>query len=526
VAAQKLTILQGGRISSETVGSGNAGQIEIRVDGTLNTGGGGRIQSNTQSTGHGGDIKIHSAQVVLASGDVEDFAWILSDSQGSGAAGSVNVQASKSIELAEGGFISSDSYATGHAGTVSVSAPDILIGGNGLRLGAAISSDAYAVGNAGRVEVAAQKLTIEGGSSTFPIGIVSHSLEGSLGNAGRVVANASDLLRVVSGGVITSSTAGAGRGGAVEVVAGTIEVIGAGSQIGAMALGTSGGQSGNVTAQAGVALMLRDGGSLSIENNGNSDQLSTLSTSLLTVQAPNLVLEGGAIKANSTGNVAAGSLQIGFGERLSLQQGSITTSANDGDGGAIHIQGGKLIDMKNSQITTSVLGRSGNGGDIHLDANTLVMNTGFIQANTAASNAAGGTVAIHVQTLLTSGNSLFPGGQTSFAFLSEVFGFNVIQAAAPTGISGTVNITAPVLDISGSLSSLGGRMIDSGNLGRNPCQATEGSSLSLAGRGGIAPSARGWLGTQMAPRMINSSGSGVDVVMGALDATVRTCGKR
>lgn len=526
VAAQQLSVIQGGRVSSETAGSGNAGQIEILVDGKLNISGGGLIRSNTKSSGHGGDINIRSVQVVLASENVEDFAWILSDSQGSGAAGSVNVQASKSIELAEGGFISSDSFDTGHGGTVSVNAPNIMIGGKGLRLGAAISSDAYAAGSAGRVDVAAQKLTIEGGPSTFPTGIVSHSLEGSLGNAGRVVANASDLLRVVNGGVITSSTAGAGRGGEVEVKAGTIEVIGAGSQIGAMALGTSGGQSGDVTVQAGVAMTLRDGGTLSIENNGNSSQLSTLTSSLLTAQASQLVLEGGAIKANSTGNVSAGSLQIGFSERLSLHQGSITTSANDGDGGAIRIQGGKLIDMKNSQITTSVLGRSGNGGDIHLDAKALVMNTGFIQANTAARNAAGGEVAINVQTLLTSSNSLFLGGQTSYDFLSEVFGFNVIQAAAPTGISGTVNITAPVLDISGSLSSLGGKVIDSGNLGRNPCHASDGSSLSFAGRGGVAPSARGWLGTQLAPQATSARRFGLGAGTSDRAAEVPTCSSR
>ena len=140
--------------------SGNAGQIEIKVNGTLNTGGGGRIQSDTQGSGRGGDIDIHSTQVVLSSGAVEDFAWILSDSHGSGAAGSVNVQASKSIELAEGSFISSDSHDIGHAGTVLVSAPDILIGEGGLGFGAAISSDAFAAGNAGRVEVAAQNLII------------------------------------------------------------------------------------------------------------------------------------------------------------------------------------------------------------------------------------------------------------------------------------------------------------------------------------------------------------------------------
>jgi len=221
--------------------------------------------------------------------------------------------------------------------------------------------------------------------------------------------------------------------------------------------------------------------------------------------------------------VAAGTLQINVSDRVSLNNSSITTSANSGNGGPISIQAGHLLDLNRSQITTSVLGQSGNGGDILVGARALVMNTGFIQANTAASNAAGGNVAIDVQTLLTSGNALFLGGQTPYDYLSDIFSFNVIQAAAPTGVSGMVNIAAPVLDISGSLSSLGGTMIDSGGVGRNPCRTTDGSSLSVAGRGGVAPSARGWLGTPLALPNVAPGGAGVKATTGDVVAKGLTC---
>jgi large exoprotein involved in heme utilization and adhesion len=216
------------------------------------------------------------------------------------------------------------------------------------------------------------------------------------------------------------------------------------------------------------------------------------------VQANEIVLDGGAIKANSTGNVAAGKLQIGFRDHLSLDQGSITTSANAGNGGAISIHGGEVISLKNSQITTSVLGLTGNGGDIDISAKALLMNTGFIQANTTARNASGGNVGINVEALLTSGNTLFLGGEIPYTFSPGVFGFNVIQAAAPTGVSGTINVAAPVLDISGILKELGVKLIDTGGLGRNPCQTTGGSSLSQAGRGGLPASARELLGPERA----------------------------
>ncbi|SBT05625.1 exported hypothetical protein [Candidatus Propionivibrio aalborgensis] len=495
-----LRVDQDGRISSAANNSGNAGNVGINVSGNLDVGGGGQIRSNTYGSGNAGQIDISASQVNLARGNIDDWAWIRSDTSGSGAGGSVNVRATKSINLSEGGFISSDSYSTGNSGTVSVSAPSIQIGGGLLLYGAAISSDAYAAGNAGRVEVAAQTLTIEGGDSYFPTGIASRSAYGSSGNAGTADVNASGALNVLSGGVITSSTGGSGRGGEVLLRAGPIAVNGTGSQIGAAASSFSTGQPGSVTVLSDSTIALGAGGALSIENDGNNAQPSTVTPTTLTVQAVNLTMNSGSIKANSTGNVDAGTLQIGFSDQLSLILSSITTSANSGNGGAINIQGGQQIYLQDSQITTSVQGLTGNGGDINLSAKALVMNTGFIQANTTAQNATGGNIAINVQTLLASGNTLFLGGQTPYTFAPGVFGFNVIQAAAPTGISGTVNVTAPVLDISGALTGLTAKVVDSGGLGRNPCQTTVGSSLSQAGRGGFPASSLDLLGPESTPK--------------------------
>jgi hypothetical protein len=210
----------------------------------------------------------------------------------------------------------------------------------------------------------------------------------------------------------------------------------------------------------------------------------------LTASASYLRLRDASIKANASGNVAAGALDISFGDRLSLMRSSITTSANAGDGGPIKISGRQAIDLNNSEITTSVLGVTGNGGNINIKASALSMNSGFIQANTAAPEASGGNVTIDVQVLLSSGNTLFIGGQQPYRFAPDVFGFNVIQAAAPSGLSGTVSITSPSLDISGTLSGFAVKLLDTGGLGRNPCQIGAGNSFVLSGRGGFAPSAR------------------------------------
>ena len=148
-----------------------------------------------------------------------------------------------------------------------------------------------------------------------------------------------------------------------------------------------------------------------------------------------------------------------------------------------------MLILRNGQIATSVAGQQGNGGDITIQAPTLVMQTGFIQANTAAATANGGNVNINVDALVPSGSTLFVGGAAPFTFAPGVFGFNVIQAAAPTGVSGTIQISTPVLDIIGSISALPTEFLDSGGLGRSPCAIVGGSSLSQVGRGGMPPRA-------------------------------------
>jgi large exoprotein involved in heme utilization and adhesion len=505
VVGGDLALGSSGRVSSRAGGSGNAGNINIKTAKSLTVGGGALIQSDTSfnSSGDAGRIDINASQVMLARGDVNDFAWIVSDSLGSGAGGAISVKASKSIELAEGGFITSDAYSTGHAGTVLVSAPTVRIGGPGLRMGAAISSDANIAsngpnnpsGNAGAVTVVTQNLTIEGGDTEFPTGITSRTYNGNSGSAGSIAVFVRDQLQISNDGVITSSTNDSGRGGEVQVKAGTIEINGSGSQIGASASSLSSGRPGNLTVQSDGALMLRNGGRLTIANGGNNAQPSTVAASALTVQAAALSLDGGAIKANSTGNVAAGTIQINASERITLnQEGSITTSANSGNGGTINVSGGKLVALNNSQITTSVLGTSGNGGDIQIGADSLVLNSGFIQANTAASNASGGLVNIGTKTLLASGSTLFVGGPSVYKFTPGVFGFNVIQAAAPSGVNGAIQITSPKLDLSGSLVGLSTEELDLGGLGRNPCDVSGGSSLVQLGYGGMPISYRGLLG--------------------------------
>jgi hypothetical protein len=96
-----------------------------------------------------------------------------------------------------------------------------------------------------------------------------------------------------------------------------------------------------------------------------------------------------------------------------------------------------------------------------------------------------------VRALLASGGSLSVADPAPAVFQPDAFGFNVIQAAAPSGVSGTIGISAPVVDIAGELSGLEAELIQTSPLGRDLCRVGAGSSLTPVGRGGLRPSAAG-----------------------------------
>ena len=510
-------------------GSGNAGSVDVTASGTLTIVNGGIISSSTLASGQGGKVKVTARDLIIdgqgstKGTGISSVATSLTDGRaGTGNAGTVEVAVARDLTLLRGGQIVSDTLdrSAGDAGGVKVSAGTLTIDGNGSAFptgifsgadetssgnaggiavttagalsivnGGRIDTSTASAGRAGTIKVTAGDLSIDRRDSTFSTGITSQAASGSRGDAGGIDVTAEGGLSILNGGSISSSTFASGRAGSVRVNAGGIAADSNGF-IGAAAAAGSSGQTGTVTIEARTEIALSNGATFSIQNNATAANPGNLSPTLLTVTAPNITLASdGQITAASSGNVPASGIHVNFGPQLTVSNARISTSANDGNGGSIAVTGTGVLVLQNGQITTSVAGTQGNGGDISVEAPILVMQTGFIQANTAAANASGGNVNIEVGTLLPSGGTLFVGGSTPYAFAPGVFGFNVIQAAAPTGVSGTIRIATPVLDITGSLSALPSGYLDTGGLGRSPCAIVGGSSLSQAGRGGLPPAA-------------------------------------
>jgi hypothetical protein len=93
---------------------------------------------------------------------------------------------------------------------------------------------------------------------------------------------------------------------------------------------------------------------------------------------------------------------------------------------------------------------------------------------------------LNLQALIPSQNQLIKGG-SPVVWQPFQQGLNVIQAASETGVNGTVNVSSPQFNISGSMSGLDTNNLELPVLSPNPCQDSVdfASSLVRGGKGGI-----------------------------------------
>ena len=128
-----------------------------------------------------------------------------------------------------------------------------------------------------------------------------------------------------------------------------------------------------------------------------------------------------------------------------------------------------MVHLKDSEITASVGGgASTSGGNISIDPQFVVLDHSKIIAN--AHEGQGGNIQI-----------------VSNVFLADPF--SVVDASSALGIDGTVDIRAPITEISGTLVPLAEDFVSAFELLREPCIARirggKYSSFIVSGRDGL-----------------------------------------
>jgi filamentous hemagglutinin family protein len=522
--------MAGGYVTTNTsLFFGSAGEIDINVPGAVSLSDlSAIVDAGTQSLGislHAGSLSMTGFSTI----DVSDVAFTT--------APPIVVDVVGSASIADGSELFSFNF-PGNAGSISFTANNLTINGKGAPFMTGISNSTYGAGNGGNTYVHVGTLTIDGGNNPYETGISSGASVDpyttlntvDTGSGGNIVVEVTGAAQILNGGSISSatqtygnagsvkfsaaslsitgssgsvndtvissdSTSGStGNAGNVDVTVGSLRIDGGGSPnfvgIVSRSLPNSQGSAGNVTVDVSGDAILQDGGRISTTSAATVSDPGSIAAGKIAVVAQQLELNDGQITAASTGNVAAGSIDISFTSALRMDDGTIATSSTQGNGGPIQITGLGIVWLDQSGVTTSVLGKTnGNGGDIRITVPYIVLESGVIQANTTAPKAAGGDVVISAQALIPSFDSYTLGGRL-VSVNSATLGQNVVQAAAPDGVSGTLDVTVPSLDLGSALLGLTGTPSTPIALSRSLCTYRQGSSLSTAGRGGLPVSYR------------------------------------
>ena len=494
ITSDNVRIANGGTINSATFSTGDAGSVQldaktISIDGQNNqtkiTG----ISSDTNgSTGNAGQVTLNAKQLTI-----NNTGTISSSTMGSGQGGTVHVK-SDNVDINGKGSadnlftgVLSNAVGTGKAGNVSVNANTLTLTEKGR-----IASNTYGTGKGGDVNVQAKKVSIDGNNSSVYTGIASNTYGN--GDAGTVTLNTADI-NIENAGRVTTNTRGQGKAGSLVVNADNITIDAKNSPylagIAAAASPESTGQIGNVDVAATNKLVIKNGGQISVQNRATVEHPEKIVAGTISIKAGDVYLQNGLINAQSTGNVDASNIRAQILRGLWMNNSGITMQAKSGNGGAIFMNSGAVIDMFSSVITTSVESSTGNGGNITVSTQNLVLDDGAVQANAYSGN--GGDVLLQIDSLVGSRNQVQQGGkkidigtnpkQTIWKASSNVR--NVIQAASEFGLSGQVTVTSPQINLSGVLAGLSTEQFDPNILRQDYCAIGTGSSLTNKGYGAL-----------------------------------------
>ena len=171
----------------------------------------------------------------------------------------------------------------------------------------------------------------------------------------------------------------------------------------------------------------------------------------------------------------------------------ITSSSIAGNSGSVELAA-ETINMERAVIQTNAGDRernigAGEAGEISLTSDTLTLRGGVYVTSNALSGA-GGNINVDTEVTLAEGGVNLGGDSVSVPGLldDDYLAGSVIQAVSETGITGTLNLTSPIFDVSAVVNDLDSPFVNSTALVRDPCAAfIDGapSTLVTLGNGGL-----------------------------------------
>ncbi len=346
VVAEQLDIRKSGRISSQTRGSGNGGDINLTVTSIMLDGQdqveetGIRAGSEETASGKGGNISIMTKNLEIKNGGE-----VSASTEGAGDTGRIlieaeNIQIQSQEEVKTGILAEVEPGAMGTGDSITIKTGTLGISGNG----SFVSATTFSSGKGGDIDITAEDIMLDG-MSNLPIssGIVAESLQNNNGGNGGEIRINTNSLNLMNGAQVITQSNGSGNAGKIELNTTSLNLTNAAA----------------INSSSRIVGISGEAGLMNI-NAKDSIQLSNFS--------------------------------------------SITTSSQNAAGGDITINATNLLYLANSNITTSANGGDGNGGNINIDPINVILNNSRIVADAFGGN--GGNITIIAKNFIKSVTSI------------------------------------------------------------------------------------------------------------------------
>jgi filamentous hemagglutinin family protein len=545
-AAGSIDMQNGFRISANTLGGGDGGQVNVRAGRSITMSGNSTFISSV--TDQPLDIELDSfAQLFAPFFGVEilDYPALraaLGVAPSTGDLMKVLAALSTISDGAGNSLLAVTDFTPGTGGKVSVTAPVLTVND-----GAHIETSTIWDGNAGAIAVNVGSLRLHDGAiigSRSGAVRLDRGFTVGTGNAGTIDIIATDTVEISGrsptseeGSIVTTNTFGDGQAGNISLSANQVNVQNGGSVTSASG-GTVDGQlfvgAGNA-GQIGVSaptLKMADGGRISVATQGAGHAGSiALNVDNLTQTA------GSTIDSSTSGAGQGGNLAVTAANSASISgtgTGLFSTASGSGAGGNIHVQAGQVVKLADNatvsaQSTGTATATAGNvtintptfetqnasvttgatladGGNISITTTGSLVHLTDSQITTSVQSGVGtgGNITVNSELVVLDGSQILanafggPGGNINI--VADVFLVNsggqsptslagIVEASSALSTPGTINIEATVTDVSGTVAQLPEAPLQATELLRAACAARfvggKASSLVLGGRDGL-----------------------------------------
>ena len=407
---------------------GDGGNIRI-VTSVLAIREGGQLSANSLNTGNAGDITIEAEEVLISDVVVFDTP--------EGVAASSSEIVSESLADENGGD-------GGDINLIDVTSLRILRGGQ-------ISASTFNEGTGGNIDIDARTIVMSNQDiPEFDTGVFTTSLGGTDGGAGGDILVKTQNMDILEGAQVNAISVGDGDGGDIRIegarilVSGTAIVDSPDSVFAFPSAIATDAFSGAEEDSRG------NGGDLSVTADEliikDTARISASATSLgnsgvIIIDVKKMVMVNSAIDAEAF-QATGGNVNIHSQNSIELRNSLITAQANL-DGGNIDIDTNGILNLSGSEISAEA---GNNGGNINLSNQATLLQNSQLNANATFENA--GNVFINTNGFFANANGLF------------VEPDEAINVSSQFGVSGTIEIAAPDIDLTSGLVPLSEEFLD------------------------------------------------------------------